>query len=67
MDAKIEEKIVNAILFGKRLFLTFAAGMFAFVALLTFIMSIADKMLIGFIMTVIFGYCAAICWSIRKD
>lgn len=67
MKAKALDTFIKVVSFFKRLFLTLFAGLLALSALGGLIHSLTEGGFAGVIGASICAFCAAVCWSIRKD
>lgn len=65
--AKTIDIIIKVLNFGKRLMLTIFAGLFALTAIGAMFSSVSDGGFIGVIGSMASAFCAAVCWSIRRD
>lgn len=63
----VSKTFIKAIGIAGSILLTVFAGMFAMVGLTAFVMSVIEPSIIGFIGCAGLFFCAATCWSIRKD
>jgi len=67
MKAKALDTFIKVVSFFKRLLLTLFAGLFALSALGGLTHSVTEGGIVGVIGAVACAFCAAVCWSIRKD
>ena len=64
---KVTDIIIDVLNLGKRLMLTFFAGLFALSALGGLTYSITEGGFMGVFGCCVCGFMAAVCWSIRRD
>ena len=64
--SKAVETFIKVLGFAGSVLLTLLAGMFAFLSIAAFIMSIVDKEFFSFVACLVAAFLAWITWSIRK-
>jgi hypothetical protein len=67
METKVTKLAYKIICFMSSLLLTLLAGVFAFMSLSAFFLSIIEKDLVSVIGCVVAGFLAWVTWSVRRD